>query len=102
MLRLHTVAPMKLTTVALPLLVRRKGGAVINVSSIASFIYSAGNVNYCATKAYLTTFTEGLAAELRGYRCAGAGALSGVHHHRVPPTEGGAPVQPAGLHVGER
>ena len=66
MLRLHTVAPMKLTTVALPILVRRKGGAVINVSSIASFIYSAGNVNYCATKAYLTTFTEGLAAELAG------------------------------------
>jgi hypothetical protein len=38
----------------------------VNVSSVASFIYSAGNVNYCATKAYLTTFSEGLAAELAG------------------------------------
>jgi short-subunit dehydrogenase len=38
----------------------------VNVSSMASFIYSAGNVNYCATKAYLTTFSEGLAAELAG------------------------------------
>jgi short-subunit dehydrogenase len=65
MLRLHTMAPMKLTRSALPALVRRQGGGVINVSSIASFIYSAGNANYCATKAYLTTFTEGIAAELR-------------------------------------
>jgi short-subunit dehydrogenase len=39
---------------------------VINVSSVAGFLYSAGNVNYCATKAYLTTFSEGLAAELHG------------------------------------
>ncbi len=39
---------------------------MVNVSSVASFIYSAGNANYCATKAYLTTFTEGLAAELAG------------------------------------
>ncbi|HEY1333771.1 MAG TPA: SDR family oxidoreductase [Myxococcaceae bacterium] len=66
MLRLHTVAPMKLTRAALPALVGRRAGAVINVSSVASFIYSAGNANYCATKAYLTTFTEGIAAELKG------------------------------------
>ena len=66
MLRLHTLAPMRLTMAALPGLLSRRRGAVINVSSVASFIYSAGNTNYCATKAYLTTFTEGLAAELAG------------------------------------
>jgi short-subunit dehydrogenase len=66
MLRLHMMAPMKLTTAALPALVRRRSGAVINVSSVASFIYSVGNANYCATKAYLNTFTEGIAAELAG------------------------------------
>jgi len=66
MLRLHTLAPMRLTQAALPVLLRNRRGAVINVSSVASFLYSAGNVNYCATKAYLTTFSEGLAAELRG------------------------------------
>jgi uncharacterized protein len=38
----------------------------VNVSSVAAFLYSAGNVNYCATKAYLTAFSEGLAAELKG------------------------------------
>lgn len=66
MLRLHTLAPMRLTQAALPMLLSKARGAIVNVSSVASFVYSAGNVNYCATKAYLTTFSEGLAAELRG------------------------------------
>jgi uncharacterized protein len=66
MLRLHTLAPMRLTQAALPVLLENRRGAIINVSSVASFLYSAGNVNYCATKAYLTTFSEGLSAELRG------------------------------------
>jgi short-subunit dehydrogenase len=66
MLQLHVVAPMRLTQAALPVLLANRRGAIVNVSSVASFIYSAGNVNYCATKAYLTTFSEGLAAELAG------------------------------------
>jgi uncharacterized protein len=66
MLRLHVLAPMRLTRAALPVLLARRAGGVINVSSVAGFVYSAGNVNYCATKAYLTTFSEGLAAELHG------------------------------------
>lgn len=73
MLRLHVLAPMRLTRAALPALLaraalpgrlERPAGAVVNVSSIASFLYAAGSVNYCATKAYLTTFSEGLGAEL--------------------------------------
>jgi uncharacterized protein len=66
MVRLHVLAPMRLTRAALPVMLANRSGAIVNVSSIASFVFSAGNVNYCATKAYLTTFTEGLAAELQG------------------------------------
>jgi hypothetical protein len=66
MVRLHVLAPMRLTRAALPVLLANRSGGVINVSSVAGFIYSVGNVNYCATKAYLTTFSEGLAAELHG------------------------------------
>lgn len=66
MLRLHVLAPMRLARAALPGLLAARRGGIVNVSSVASFIYAAGSVNYCATKAYLTTFTEGLAAELVG------------------------------------
>jgi short-subunit dehydrogenase len=66
MVRLHALAPMRLTQAALPVMLRNGAGALVNVSSLASFIYSAGNTNYCATKAYLTTFSEGLGAELAG------------------------------------
>jgi short-subunit dehydrogenase len=66
MLQLHTMAPMRLTQAALPVLLKNKRGAILNVSSIASFLFSANNVNYCATKAYLTSFSRGLAAELAG------------------------------------
>jgi short-subunit dehydrogenase len=66
MLRLHTMAPMRLSQAAVPVLLQNRRGAIVNVSSVASFLFSAYNVNYCATKAYLTTFSEGLAAELAG------------------------------------
>jgi uncharacterized protein len=66
MVRLHTLAPMRLTQAALPVMLRNRAGAIVNVSSVASFIYSVGNANYCATKAYLTTFSESVAAEVAG------------------------------------
>lgn len=66
MLQLHVMAPMRLTQAALPVLMKNKRGAILNVSSVASFLFSAYNVNYCATKAYLRVFSEGLAAELAG------------------------------------
>jgi short-subunit dehydrogenase len=66
MVRLHVLAPLRLTRAALPVFLASRSGAVVNVSSVAGFVYSAGNANYCATKAYLTTLSEGLAAELHG------------------------------------
>jgi uncharacterized protein len=66
MIRLHALTPMRLTQAALTVLLTNRRGAIVNVSSVASFLYSAGSVNYCATKAYLTTFSEGLASELAG------------------------------------
>jgi uncharacterized protein len=66
MVRLHTLAPVRLTLAALPGLVGRNAGGVINVSSVAGFAVTPGSVTYGATKAFLTVWTEGLAAELRG------------------------------------
>lgn len=64
--QLHVMATMRLTHAALACMVDRGHGGVINVSSVAAFGQSQGNVSYCATKAWMNSFTEGLDLELRG------------------------------------
>jgi short-subunit dehydrogenase len=63
--RVHVMATMRLTHAALGQMVPRARGAVISVSSVAAFGQSPGNVSYCATKAWINSFTEGLDMELR-------------------------------------
>jgi len=63
--RLHVMATMRLTHAALRGMVARGKGALINVSSVAGFGQSPGSVSYCATKAWINSFTEGLRLELR-------------------------------------
>jgi short-subunit dehydrogenase len=62
--RLHVIATMRLTRAALPGMVARRKGGIINVSSVAAFNATPSNVSYCATKAWMNRFTEGLALEL--------------------------------------
>lgn len=64
MVHLHALAPLRLCQAALPGMLARRAGAIVNVSSVASFIYTPGNTNYSATKAYLRVFSEGLAGEV--------------------------------------
>ncbi len=66
MIRLHTEAPARLTHSALPGMIARKQGAIINVSSTAAFFALPGNATYCATKRFLVTFSETLSIELAG------------------------------------
>lgn len=68
MLAVHVVATSRLSQAALPGMLARSRGTIINVSSVASFTATLGNVNYCATKAYVRVFSEALALE-----CAGRG-----------------------------
>lgn len=63
MIRLHVLAVHRLTQAALPAMLERRSGSLIVVSSIASYLTTPGNVNYCATKAYDRIFAEGLALE---------------------------------------
>ncbi|MDE3194921.1 MAG: SDR family oxidoreductase [Acidobacteriota bacterium] len=65
MYRLHVAATMRLSRAALEGMVARGRGTIVNVSSVAAFAQSPGNVSYCATKAWMNSFTEGLALELR-------------------------------------
>ncbi len=66
MIRLHVEASVALTHAALPGMIARNRGGIINTSSIASLLPMPGNATYGSTKAYLNFFTESLDAELAG------------------------------------
>ncbi len=51
---------------ALPALIRQPRAAILNVSSIAAFVPVPGLAVYAASKAYVSSFSEALRAELRG------------------------------------
>ncbi|MGO8970319.1 MAG: SDR family NAD(P)-dependent oxidoreductase [Myxococcaceae bacterium] len=66
MLQLNVVALTELTKRLLPAMVARKRGGVLNVASTAAFQPGPLMAVYYATKAYVLSFSEALAEELRG------------------------------------
>ncbi len=65
MLDVNIKALTRLTHALLPELVRAGRGAILNVSSIASFLPLPKMAVYAASKAYVTSFTEALRGEVR-------------------------------------
>lgn len=67
MMLVNMVGLTRVTRGLLPAMIARgSGGAILNVSSSASFLPLANFAVYAATKAYVTSFSEALRAELRG------------------------------------
>ncbi|WP_045032941.1 SDR family NAD(P)-dependent oxidoreductase [Draconibacterium sediminis] len=66
MLHVHMAAPIQFSHTALQIMIKRKHGAIINVSSLGAYILTPGNVLYDATKSFLITFSENLKAEVKG------------------------------------
>jgi short-subunit dehydrogenase len=62
----NVVALTSLTRHLLPQMIARKRGGILNVSSSAGFLPIPGFAVYAATKAYVTSFSEALRAELHG------------------------------------
>jgi short-subunit dehydrogenase len=65
-IRLNVIALVRLARAALPGLLARGRGAIVNVSSMAGFSPSPWMATYAATKAFVTTFTEGIHDEVEG------------------------------------
>ncbi|GAA2573288.1 SDR family oxidoreductase [Actinomadura fulvescens] len=63
---LNVVALTRLTHAALPGMIARGRGGVLNVASMAGFAPSPGSAVYGASKAYVASFSESLHAEVTG------------------------------------
>lgn len=66
MIRLNLGALVELTHLLLPAMAAQRRGAIINVSSTAGFQPVPYTSAYAASKAFVSSFSEGLAQELRG------------------------------------
>jgi uncharacterized protein len=66
MLELDVVAVADLCSRFVPAMVQRGRGAVLNVASTAAFQPLPGQAGYGAAKAFVLSYTQSLAAELRG------------------------------------
>jgi hypothetical protein len=67
MVALHMAAPVRLCRAALPGMIARRAGAIINVASLAAFFPVPGSALYCGTKAGLVSLSRVLDLEERGH-----------------------------------
>jgi short-subunit dehydrogenase len=66
MVEVNVAALTRLTALLLPAMLERGSGAILNVASTAAFAPGPNHAVYCATKAYVLSFTQALAEEVRG------------------------------------
>jgi hypothetical protein len=66
MIQVNVTALTELTRLFLPGMMERQRGGVLNVASVAGFVPGPGMAVYYATKAFVLSFSEALAAELAG------------------------------------
>ncbi|MEN3303923.1 MAG: uncharacterized protein V7603_125 [Micromonosporaceae bacterium] len=68
LLRLNVHAVMRLTLAALPGMVERRRGEIVNVSSVAGFGTPMPGSTYSASKAWVTNFSQSIAESVRSSR----------------------------------
>ena len=62
----NILAPMLLSKLFLPGMVKRRRGKVLNVGSVSGFLASPYAPTYFSSKAFLLSFSQGVAASLKG------------------------------------
>jgi short-subunit dehydrogenase len=66
MVEVNVAALTRLTALLLPGMLERRRGGILNIASTAAFLPGPNHAVYYATKAYVLSFTEALAEEVRG------------------------------------
>jgi short-subunit dehydrogenase len=64
MIQVHVTAATRLAKAALPGMIARREGRIVNLASVSALMPTAGNVIYSATKAYLVNFSRCLQDEV--------------------------------------
>jgi short-subunit dehydrogenase len=87
MIQVNTTVLVHLTRLFLPGMIRRGHGQILNVGSTGSFAPGPLNAVYCATKAFVLSFSQAIGAELAGTGvtvttlCPGATDTAFATHH---------------------
>ena len=66
MVQVNLTATMQLTRLALPSMLARRHGLIVNNASISGYLHLPGSTTYAATKTGVVAFSEALRRELRG------------------------------------
>lgn len=66
MMQLNMVTLTELTKLFLPAMLKRKSGKILNIASTVAFTPGPYSAVYCASKAYVLSFSEAIAEEVRG------------------------------------
>ncbi|MFZ6029612.1 MAG: SDR family NAD(P)-dependent oxidoreductase [Chloroflexota bacterium] len=66
LIQVNITALTQLTHLLLPDMLQRRQGRILNLGSTGSFVPGPLNAVYCASKAYVLSFSEAIAAELDG------------------------------------
>ncbi|MFP3347685.1 MAG: SDR family oxidoreductase [Sulfolobaceae archaeon] len=77
MVRTLFLAPLYFTKAVLPDMVKRRGGAIVNIVSEAAYVASPKLIVYSASKAALAHFTNALWADMRKYNVKVSGVYPG-------------------------
>ena len=67
LMQVNLLAPMRLCSLFLPMMVARRSGHIVNIASLAGWVGSPGIAAYCASKFGLLGYSESIAADLEEF-----------------------------------
>ncbi|MGE0880608.1 MAG: SDR family NAD(P)-dependent oxidoreductase [Acidimicrobiia bacterium] len=97
-IELNVVALTRLTRAALPGMIERRRGWIMNISSVAGFQGAAKFAVYSATKAYVTSFSEGVHGEVKGHGVIVTAVCPGLTESEFVSVSRGADRGPSPMH----